>query len=66
MDHWTLTPAYGRDYKSRAALLADWEAGKDFQMQPQGCYCSIRDAQPGQRIQFRYKQLRETFIHTCK
>ena len=28
----TLVPAYGRDYKSKAAVLADWEAGKDFLM----------------------------------
>lgn len=26
----TLTPAYGRDYKSKAAALADWNANKDF------------------------------------
>lgn len=26
----TLTPAYGRDYKSEAAAVADFEAGKDF------------------------------------
>ncbi len=26
----TLQPAYGRDYKSAAALKADFEAGKDF------------------------------------
>ena len=26
----TLVPAYGRDYRSRAAVLADWRAGKDF------------------------------------
>ena len=26
----TLTPAYGRDYKSKKALLADWNTGKDF------------------------------------
>lgn len=26
----TLTPAYGRDYKSKAAAFADFEAGKDF------------------------------------
>lgn len=25
-----LLPAYGRDYKSRAAVLADLKAGKDF------------------------------------
>jgi len=26
----TLTPAYGRDYKSKKAALADWNANKDF------------------------------------
>lgn len=26
----TLTPAYGRDYKSKAAVLDDWEDNKDF------------------------------------
>ena len=26
----TLVPAYGRDYKSRAAILADFQADKDF------------------------------------
>ena len=26
----TLTPAYGRDYKSKAAVMADFDANKDF------------------------------------
>lgn len=26
----TLTPAYSRDYKSKKAVQADWDAGKDF------------------------------------
>ena len=26
----TLTPAYGRDYKSAKAVLQDWNDGKDF------------------------------------
>lgn len=26
----TLTPAYGRDYPSKKAVLAAWAAGKDF------------------------------------
>ena len=26
----TLTPAYGRDYKSKKDVLKDWEEGKDF------------------------------------
>lgn len=30
MNHVTLTPAYGRDYKSAKAAKADYAAGKDF------------------------------------
>lgn len=30
MNHLTLTPAYGRDYRSKAGVLDDWKAGKDF------------------------------------
>lgn len=26
----TLVPAYGRDYKSKASVLEDWNANKDF------------------------------------
>ena len=25
-----IEPAYGRDYKSKKALLSDWDEGKDF------------------------------------
>lgn len=32
-DSITVSPAYGRDYKSRAAALADWNAGKDFKIE---------------------------------
>ena len=41
------TPAYGRDYKSKAAVLKDWNAGKDFLITgihpDAGRYFSIRD-----------------------
>lgn len=33
MNSVTLIPAYGRDYKSKAAVLADWDANKDFIIQ---------------------------------
>ena len=29
----TLVPAYGRDYKTKKAVLQDWHAGKDFVIQ---------------------------------
>ena len=37
-----LIPAYGRSYSTKAAMLADWEAGKDFKIL-RGPYTSIRD-----------------------
>lgn len=30
MNYITLCPAYGRDYKSKAAVLDDFQNGKDF------------------------------------
>jgi hypothetical protein len=54
----TVTPAYGRDYKSKKDAIADWNAGKDFQCQPQGCYISKREAnEAGLAINIRYKKL---------
>ena len=38
----TLIGAYGRTYKTKDAILADWRAGKDFKV-CSGPYCSIRD-----------------------
>lgn len=41
----SLTPAYGRDYKTPTEVFKDWSEGKDFRMHtPQGStYCSVRD-----------------------
>lgn len=54
-----LTPAYGRDYKSKAAVVADWNQGKDFIVGVTGQYCSKRDLGhlPGQ-VWIRYNQQR--------
>lgn len=35
----TLLPAYGRDYKSKAAAKADFDAGKDFEIAGIGPDC---------------------------
>jgi hypothetical protein len=50
------TPAYGRDYKSKAAVLADWQAGKDFRCAVSGRYLSTRDNLPNQ-VWVRYSKL---------
>lgn len=57
MQYLTLTPAYGRDYKSKAAVMADWNAGKDFIVQPSGQYISKNDAPKGCTLNIRYKRL---------
>lgn len=49
-------PAYGRDYKSAAAVKADWAAGKDFQCALTGRYLSARDNVPGE-VWVRYARL---------
>ena len=38
-----IVPAYGRTYKTKDVMLADWNAGKDFKIARGGPYCSIRD-----------------------
>lgn len=48
--------AYGRDYKSKSAVLADWNAGKDFQCAVTGRYLSVRDNVPNQ-VWVRYAKL---------
>jgi hypothetical protein len=40
----TLTPAYGRVYTSKAAVLKDYNAGKDFISQPDGRYFNRQSA----------------------
>jgi hypothetical protein len=55
-------PAYGRDYKSKAEILAAWNAGKDF-ADPSpfasGTYLNREDAErEGMReVLIRYKRL---------
>lgn len=53
-----LQPAYGRDYKSKAALQKDWDEGKDF-VTVRGQYCSKADF-PGQLVEFRFRRQQST------
>ncbi len=60
MSYLTVTPAYGRDYRSKKEALADWEAGQDFiNTGPGGTYVSKRDIGPGVIVSIRYKRLTE-------
>lgn len=61
----TVVPAYGRDYKSKKAVLEDWKAGKDFQIsciasEDDGRYVSISEAENLKKdgvkaLNFRFK-----------
>ena len=67
----TLVPAYGRDYKSGKEVKADWEAGKDFQINDMsspddGRYINKADAKPGQSFNIRYKKLTQIVVIKVK
>lgn len=65
----TLVPAYGRDYKSKKAVLADWEANRDFLIQDisspyDGRYINKQDATSLKSTTFniRYKSLTQICV----
>lgn len=62
--HLTLSPAYGRDYKSKAAVLEDLHAGKDFVVHPAGCYANLADLRrEGVReVTVRYQHMTKALI----
>lgn len=72
MGNWhVVKPAYGRDYKSQKAALADWTGGKDFLLcdvnSPwAGKPCSIRDFSAGDKIEIRYSNLTKLVVYTIK
>lgn len=65
----TLVPAYGRDYKSKKAVLDDWDANKDFLIQDissphDGRYINKEDAASLKSTTFniRYKSLTQICV----
>ena len=60
----SLTPAYGRDYKSKAAVENDWKAEKDFILQPDGRPINRQQFMPGVKVNIRYANLRR--VHVTK
>lgn len=59
----TLTPAYGRDYKSKKAILEDFNNERDFILEPEGQYINKQQITWSCTINFRYKQLRNCYVH---
>lgn len=62
MSHLTLIPAYGRDYKSKAEVLAAWFADKDFLATGYGGGGYINRPQVTCDVHIRYKQSREVCV----
>jgi hypothetical protein len=52
----TLTPAYGKNYKTDLEAQAAFLSGTDFKWNHPtgGTYCSIRDFHPGDQAKIRY------------
>ena len=52
-------PAYGRDYKSKKEVLADWNDGKDFLIQDMfhSGYVNKNDKPSNVVLNIRYKRL---------
>ena len=71
MDGASLTPAYGRDYKTSATIKADFEAGKDFIFNKivsryDGKPCSIHDMKIGETVKLRYNRKMSFVVYTKK
>ena len=58
-----LVPAYGRDYKSQAALKTDWEDEKDF-LTVGGNLVNRQQFKPGCSVEIRYEFLQEVVVVT--
>lgn len=63
----TLTPAYGRDYRSKAAVLEAWQAGTDFVIASfgpdSGRYVNCDDlAGKPATLDIRYGELRKIIV----
>lgn len=63
-----LTPAYGRDYNSRRAVLEAFQNGADFILNDMaspwdGKPINITNIPQGELIQFRFSSMRKTFIY---
>ncbi len=65
----TLTPAYGKDYKSKKACLTDFDNNKDFILNDftniyDGKPCNKSDLKGQGMVKIRYKSLMQVFTIT--
>lgn len=69
MPHLTVSPAYGRDYKTSDKALADWKAGKDFIIETftnpyYGKPVNLEDAEGAgiKEVNIRFNRLSEVIV----
>ncbi len=65
----TLTPAYGRNYKSAEEVIEEFSSGKDFVIRHpmhrwNNKYTSIRDMKLGEFIYLRYNKNKDITVFT--
>ena len=62
----TLTPAYDRDYSTKAEVIKAFRAGKDFKFNHKAVsiYCSIRDGVIGEMIKLKYNKKTKALFYT--
>tara|TARA_R110000824_G_scaffold44703_25_gene129920 strand:- start:494 stop:706 length:213 start_codon:yes stop_codon:yes gene_type:complete len=63
----SLTPAYGRDYKSRSEVSEAWHKGQDFIINEignrwDGKPMNINQTAPGDSFEVRYSNLRKVAV----
>lgn len=60
-----LIPAYGRDYKNKAEVIAAFETGKDFEgdFNLNFRLCNKADFKPGDTVNLRYKSQRSVAVY---
>lgn len=64
-----LLPAYGRDYTSKRAVLADFYANLDFiarEWNKPDTYVNCEQLPVGTVVEFRYKKMVRQFFHTVE
>lgn len=68
MTHFTLTPAYGRDYRSKAAVIADLNGNRDFIAQPWGQYINLEQLvqSHASTVNVRYQRMTKVTVLKIK
>jgi hypothetical protein len=66
--YYELTPAYGRDYKTKAEVVAAFESDRDFEGDHSMGFklCNRQDFKPGDTVKLRYKGNRNVTPYKVK